>query len=120
MKTMKKIALSLASVLALAACGEEPAPAPEPTATETAVAEPEEPALPAPDEEVFAATFAKACPSAKPVSTSVCKRAGLASDNMICEYGLGDDEYLRHKATLTPGDGEWIVADTETVCAQGA
>ena len=115
---MKKIALALLPVLALAACGEEPAPAPQPT--ETAVAEPEVPALPAPDEGVFAATIAKACPSAKPVSTSVCKRAGFGSSDVICNYGLGEDEYLRHSATLTPGDGEWTVVDTETVCAQGA
>ena len=117
---MKKIALSLLPIMALAACGEEPVPAPEPTPTETAVAEPEEPALPAPDEAVFAETFAKACPAAKPVNHSVCKRAGFGSDNFVCEYGLGDDEYLRHKATMTPGDGEWAVDNSETVCAQGA
>lgn len=117
---MNKIALSLLPLLALAACAEEAAPAPEPTPSETAMAEPIEPALPAPDEAVFAETFANACPSAKPVSTSVCKRAGFGSEDMICEYGLGDDEYLRHSATLNPGDDAWIVADTETVCAQGA
>ena len=117
---MKKIALSLLPLLVLAACAEEAAPAPEPSPTETAVAVPEEPALPAPDEKVFAETFAKACPAAKKVSTSACKRAGFGSEDVICDYGLGEDEYLRHKATLTPGDGEWNVVDTETVCAQGA
>ncbi|MEE1877165.1 hypothetical protein [Altererythrobacter litoralis] len=117
---MKKLALALLPAFALAACGEEPAPAPQPTPTETAVAVPEEPALPAPDAAVFAETLAKACPAAKPVSTSACKRAGFGSENVICQYGLGKDEYLRHSATLTPGDGEWTVAEPETVCAQGA
>lgn len=117
---MKKICLSLLPILALTACGQEAAPEPEPTPTETAVAEPEEPSLPAPDEGVFAEVLAKACPSAKPVSTSVCKRAGFGSQDVICNYGLGEDEYLRHSATLTPGDGAWTVVDTETVCAQGA
>ena len=39
---------------------------------------------------------------------------------MICEYGLGDDEYRRDSATLTPGDGEWTLAEPEAVCAQSA
>ena len=116
--TMKKIAL-LAPVLALAACGSEAAPAPEPTPAETvAAAEPEEPALPPPDEDVFAATFAKTCPSAEAVNTSVCKRAAMGSPEVICEYGLGDDEYLRHEATLVEGETEWEIADAEAVCAK--
>ena len=117
---MKKLALALLPAFALAACSEEPAPAPQPTPTETVAAIPEEPALPAPDATIFAETFAKACPAAKAVSTSACKRAGFGSEDVICQYGLGKDEYLRHSATLTPGDGEWTVADPETVCAQGA
>ena len=114
---MKKLPLLLLPVFVLAACGEEPAPAPAPT--ETATPEVVESELPAPDEAVFQAAFAAACPSAKPVSQSICKR-GLGSEDVLCEYGLGDDEYFRHKATLTPGDDEWTVADPETICAQGA
>ncbi len=44
----------------------------------------------------------------------------MTSSDVICSYGLGEDEFLRHKATLTPGDGEWNIADPETICAQGA
>ena len=111
---MKKIALSLLPVFALAACGEEPAPAPEPVETAT----PE--TLPAPDQELFSSKLAEACPRLKPVNTAVCKRAGLGSEDVICEYGLGDDEYLRNKATMTAVDGAWTITDTETVCAAGA
>ena len=116
---MKKIALSLLPVFALAACGEEaPAPAPEPV--ETATPEPEVPALPAPDQALFTELHAAACPNAKPVNTAVCRRAGMGSDDVICEYGLGDDEYLRNKAILSAGESEWTLNDTETVCATGA
>jgi len=102
----------------VAACSQEqPAPEPEPKAV---AAEPAKPSLPAPDAEIFKAVFAKACPKAKPVNKSVCKRAGFGSHDVICEYGLGTDEYLRHKATLTPGEGEWVLANPEKTCAQGA
>jgi hypothetical protein len=112
----KTLPLTLFACAALAACGAEPAPQP----VETAAAAPAEPSLPAPNPEVFSATFAKACPSAKPVNQSSCRRAGMTSSDVICSYGLGEDEFLRHKATLTPGDGEWNIADPETICAQGA
>ncbi|SMQ59582.1 hypothetical protein SAMN06297468_0305 [Altererythrobacter xiamenensis] len=115
---MKKIALSLLPFTVLmAACGEEPAP--EPAPAETVAPEPIE-SLPAPDQELFATLHAAACPEAKPVNTAVCRRAGMGSEDVICEYGLGDDEYLRNTATLTAGDGEWVLTDTETVCAAGA
>lgn len=112
---MKKIAFIL-PLLALAACGQEAAPAPEPTATVAAA--PAAPTLEAPTEEVFAATFAKTCPAAEKVSTSVCKRAGMGSTDAICDFGIGEDENLRHKATLTAVDGAWTLADAETVCAE--
>ena len=115
---MNKIALILpvtALSLALAACGEEPAPAPTPTATPEAA-----PSLPAPDEKIFSEVLAEACPELEPVSTAICKRAGFGSSDVICEYGLGDDEYRRDSATLTPGDGEWTLAEPEAVCAQSA
>jgi hypothetical protein len=102
--------------LLLAGCGEEPAaqpveevaaPAPAPT-----------PSLPAPDEELFATTFAAACPDAEPVATSVCRSMGLGETDFACKYGLGEDNNLRHDARLTPGEGEWTLVDPETVCAQ--
>lgn len=112
---MKKLTLLL-PLLALAACGEEPAaePAPAPVAT----VEPT-PSLPAPDEELFAELFAATCPNAEPVNTSICKR-GFGAETVSCEYGLGDDEYLRNDATLAMDEaGEsWAIADAETVCAQ--
>ena len=117
-KTPLKL-LVIAPLALLAACGEEPAPEPAPVETPV-VAAPEVPSIPAPDEKVFAATFAKTCPNAKPVKTSTCKRAGMGSPEVICQYGLGDDEYLRNTTTLVQGESEWEIADPETTCAQGA
>ena len=114
---MKKIALSLLPLIALTACGEEPAPAP--AETEAAAPEPIE-TLPAPDQDLFTRLHAEACPEAKPVNTAVCRRVGMGSEDVLCEYGLGDDEYLRNKATLTAVDGGWQLTETETVCAAGA
>lgn len=111
--------LAIAPAMMLAACGAgepaEPAPAETPV-----VAEPEEPSLPPPDKEVFAATFAKTCPNAKPVNTSICKRAGFGSSEVVCEFGLGDDEYMRHETRMVEGETEWEISDPETTCAAGA
>ncbi len=116
---MTKLALLIpALALSLAACGSEPAPAP--VETPVAVPTPEEPALPTPDQAIFSEVFAAQCPAAKPVNTAVCKRAGLGSPDVVCDYGLGDDEYLRNKAVLTAGEGAWTLKEPETVCAAGA
>jgi hypothetical protein len=118
---MKKVAFTaLLASLALAACG-EPSAQPAPVETPVAAApEPTEPALPAPDQAIFSEAFTKACPNAESIAIASCRSMGLGEKDFMCEYGLGDDKNLRHKATLTPGDGEWTVADAETTCAQGA
>ena len=114
---MKLYAPILLSLVALAACSEEPAPqaapadvvAPEPT-----------PSAPAPDETLFAELYAATCPEAEEaVNESICKRA-MGAETAACEYSLGDDEYLRNDATLQLDEtGEaWIIADAETVCTQ--
>ena len=103
-------------LLALAACGEEPAP--EPVATPAVEAEPVV-SLPAPDEALFAEVFAETCPEAEAVNTSVCRRA-MGADTVSCEFGLGEDEYLRNDATLELDEtGEaWAIADADAVCSQ--
>jgi len=111
------VALAPFALVLLSACSEEPAAQPVETQA-TAPAAPETPSLPAPDEEIFSTVFAAACPAAEPVATSVCRSMGMGESDFACEYGLGDDEVLRHDATLTPGDGQWALADPETVCAQ--
>ncbi len=117
---MTKLAFLLpALALTLVACGEEPAPAPAPAPTQTVAPLPTE-GLAAPNEAVFSEAFAKACPAAEAVSTALCKRAGIGSPDFVCDYGLGNDEYRRNTATLTAGEGEWIISDPATVCAPGA
>ena len=112
---MKKLALLL-PLFALAACGEEPAP--EPTPTETVAPEPVS-TLPAPDSDLFKATFAETCEGAEPVNNAVCRRA-MGADTVACEFGLGEDEYLRHKATLAVNEANdgWMLADAEALCAE--
>ena len=113
--TMKKL-IAPALLLALAACGSaESSEAPEPAETVAPVVAPT-PTLPAPNEDLFAAAYAEACPNAETVSTSLCKSRGFGKEGFVCDYGLGSDEYRRHSATLMPGDGEWIVADPENTC----
>lgn len=110
---MKKFApLSLLPVLALAACGSEPAPAPEPT--ETVAPEPVSTLAPA-DETLFKELFAESCPNAEPVNTAFCKRA-MGADTASCEFGLGDDDVLRNDAELSVVDDSWVISDPEAVC----
>ena len=109
---MKKFTFLLPVAL-LAACGQEPAPAPtaEPTPEPAPTA-----SLPAPDQALFSEKYAEACPDAEAVNTASCRRAGMGSPDVVCEFGLGDDEYLRNQATLTASEGDWAFADTENVC----
>ncbi|HAL90843.1 MAG TPA: hypothetical protein DCX71_09000 [Erythrobacter sp.] len=109
---MNKLALLLPLAL-LAACGEEPAAQ---TAPEQVVTPEPIETLPAPDQALLTEKYAEACPDEEPINTAMCKRAGMGSPDVVCEFGLGDDEYLRNKATLTAGEGEWTFADPENVC----
>ena len=113
---MNKLALLL-PICALAACGAEPAAQPAPEPTEVVTPEPIK-TLPAPNEKLFSELFAKTCPAAETVGTSSCKRAGMGSKDVICEFGLGEDKHLRHTATLTAGEDRWTLADAEKVCAE--
>jgi hypothetical protein len=112
---VKKIAFLL-PVFALTACSGEPAAEPTPAATSAAPAPVSAPSLPAPDQALFTRLHAATCPDAKPVNTAVCKRAGFGSEEVICEYGLGDDEYLRNEATLVPAEDEWALKDGAAIC----
>ncbi len=110
----KTALLALAPAILLAACGEEPAPAPVET---VAPAEPVV-ALPPADETLFKEIFASTCEGAEPVKTAVCKRA-MGADTANCEFGLGEDEALRHDATLAineEGTG-WFISEAEKICA---
>nr|WP_247713596.1 hypothetical protein [Qipengyuania sphaerica] len=100
----------------MAACGEEPAP--EPTATAVATPEPIN-EVPAPNEALFKTTFAETCEGAEAVNRAVCRRA-MGADTVACEFGLGEDEYLRHKASLALNEAEdgWMLADAEALCAE--
>jgi len=112
-------ALALIAPLALlAGCNSEPAPTP--VETPVAAPTPARATLPAPDAKIVADAFAKACPTAAKVSVSSCKSSGMGSPDFICQYGLGDDEYMRQSLTLTATDGAWAVKDAETVCAEAA
>lgn len=115
---MTRAAFLFLPLLALAACSSEPAAEPTPAATTTAPAV--TPSLPAPDQALFTRLHAEACPEAKPVNTAVCKRAGFGSEEVICEYGLGDDEYRRNKATLVPAEDEWALKEGAAICEPGA
>lgn len=113
---MKKIAFLL-PLFALAACSAEPADEPAAEATTAAPVPVATSSLPAPDQALFTGLFAEACPNAKPVKTAVCRRVGMGSSEVNCEFGLGEDEYLRNKATLVAGKSAWTLKDPEAICA---
>lgn len=115
MKNSNLLLPIFASVTLLTACGEEPAPAPEPT---PAVAAEPTPTLPAPDQELLTTLLADTCPDLKPVNTAVCRRT-MGADTVSCEFGLGEDDYLRNDATLAANEAgdAWEITDPETVCA---
>jgi hypothetical protein len=107
-----------AAVFALAACNSEEPAAPEPVQAQVVM--PVKPTMPAPDEELFAAAYAEACGKTQPVSGSMCKSRGFGQEGFVCDYGLGDDEYLRNKTTIVPVEGKWALAEPEKTCAADA
>ncbi len=111
---MKKFALILPAIALLAACGEEPAAEPEAVAAPEPVVE-----LPAPDEAKFTEVFAATCEGAEPVSTAICKSA-LGSETVTCEFGLGEDEYMRHEAPLMKNEEgtDWVLGNAEAICTE--
>ena len=104
------------SIILAASLGLAAAPVAAQTAPEQVVTPEPIETLPAPDQALLTAKYAEACPEDEAVNTAMCKRAGMGSPDVVCEFGLGDDEYLRNKATLTAGEGEWTFADPENVC----
>ncbi|MEM7702296.1 MAG: hypothetical protein AAF251_10205 [Pseudomonadota bacterium] len=109
--------------LALGACSETPAEDAEPkapTAREVEAAIKEGGKLSPPNRDLFAEKLAAACPALKPVNQAECRAQGMGSHDFTCKYGLGTDEYLRHEGVLAEVEGEYVLQDTDTVCAQGA
>jgi len=115
-----KSLFACAALLALAACNSQETTEAQAAEAPPVAAAPLKPSLPAPDEEMFAAAYAEACTAAPKVSTSLCKSAGFGKEGFVCDYGLGDDEYRRNKATLLPEDGKWVLAEAEKICAADA
>jgi hypothetical protein len=114
--------IALSSLLALAACGEAPAQEgpKKPTANDLKAAIEQGGRIAPPTRDTFAEKFAAACPSQKPVNKADCRAQGMGSHDFTCKYGLGDDEYLRHEGVLSEQDGEYVLLESEKVCAQGA
>ena len=63
--------------------------------------------------------FAATCEGAEPVNNAVCRRA-MGADQALCEFGLGEDEYMRHKATLEKNEdgSDWQLAEADALCAE--
>ena len=116
---MTKAAFLFLPLLALAACSSEPAAEPTPASTTAVPVPAATSSLPAPDQALFTRLHAETCPDAEPVSTAICRRAGFGSEEVTCEYGLGEDEYRRNKATLVPAEDDWALKDGAAVCEPG-
>ena len=115
-----KSLLAVTFMFALAACGEVGDDAEIDMSTAPAApVEALDDGLPPPDSATFSAALAEACPDAPSVSTSLCKATGMGSETFVCEYGLGEDEYMRYSATLEEGEDSWVVTEPDAVCAQG-
>ena len=112
---MKTMVLIL-PLLALSACGSEPTP--QPTATATVAPTPLKPTLLPPDQATFTTVFAKACPKAEKVAVASCKAEGMGATSFTCQYGLGNDKYLRHDATISQKDGEYVLDNSAATCAE--
>lgn len=114
--------LLILSPLVLAACSEAPAEdgSKAPTAKEMQAAIEKGGKLAPPTRDTFAEKFAAACPKQEPVNKANCLAQGMGSHDFTCEYGLGDDEYLRHEGVLSEVEGEYVLLETEKVCAQGS
>ena len=113
---MNKTLFLALPLFALAACGEEPAPAP----AETVAPQPEPTStLEAADEALFTRVFAETCPAAEPVAVATCQRA-MGADTAACRFGLGEDDALRHDATLQVDEtgNSWQLADAENICRE--
>ena len=119
---MNKIALLLPAFALLAACGDtgEDAEIDMTTAPTEVAPAADENSLPAPDQETLAGVFDAQCEGpTETISTAICKRA-LGSTDVTCEFGVGEDDALRHEAQLQPNEAgdAWVFADPETVCAE--
>lgn len=122
MSTMiPRLAFTLALPLAFVACSEDASQtsaAPEAQAASEPVKA--GPRLSPPDRDLFAERFAEACPDAEAVNEVSCLAQGMGSHDFTCEFGLGEDEVLRYEGVLSEVDGEYVLQDADSVCAQGA
>ncbi len=116
MNKMLSLAAPFAMFAMLSACGDTGEEAEVDIAATPAALPVENNGLGAPDEAAFSAAYAKACPDAEAVASSICQAAGMGAESFVCEFGLGDTEARRQEATLIEGESEWIIENPETAC----
>lgn len=117
---MNKLIAAAAPLIAfasLSACGETGEDAEIDMTTQASEIMVDENALGPPDETMFAAAYAKACPEIEPVTSSICQANGMGGESFTCDYGLGDPETRGLEATLVKGDDEWVIDSPVTACA---